>query len=150
MFRSARLPAIALGLTISATVLGCTRTASAQRDTTIGVVGDSVRMHLVDVELQTALQVLAKYLDRPIVLGSVGNARVTIETPRAIARSDVPRLLRGVIESQGLEMVLDTSAQLYRVRPKEPPRPIPAPPSTISGRITPVLQQALRSPNRMI
>jgi hypothetical protein len=43
--------------------------------------GDSVRVRLIDVELRTAVQALSQYLDQPIVIGTIGNARVSLETP---------------------------------------------------------------------
>ncbi|HEX2780175.1 MAG TPA: secretin N-terminal domain-containing protein [Gemmatimonadaceae bacterium] len=95
------------------------------QDPAAGVVarGDSVTIRLVDADLRSVVQVLSRYLDRPVVFGSIGAARVTIETPRPVATSEIARLLRGTIESQGYELVADTAAGLYRVRQKEPPRP---------------------------
>ena len=101
------------------------RPLAAQQDTSVTVRGDSVMIRLVDVDLRFAVQALARYLDRPVVFGPVTAGRVTIETPRAVARADIVRLLRGVIESQSLELVADSSG-LYRVRAREaapPPQP---------------------------
>src|SRR5256885_6471 len=96
---------------------------TAQRDTTIITTGDSILIRLVDVELQAATEALARYLEHPVIISNIGNARVTIETPRPLARRDVAGLLKAVIESQNLEFVLDTAAAIYRVRQKEPVRP---------------------------
>jgi len=91
--------------------------------------GDSVNIHLLDVDVRTAVQALAAYLDRPVVLGAVQNTRVSVETPRPVARGDVVRLLRSVLESQNLDLVVDTTGGVYRVQPKEEPKPEPVPPS---------------------
>jgi len=84
--------------------------------------GDSINIHLLDVDVRTAVQALAAYLDRPVVLGAVQNTRVSVETPRPVARGDVVRLLRSVLESQNLDLVIDTTGGVYRVQPKEPPK----------------------------
>jgi general secretion pathway protein D len=88
---------------------------------------DSINIHLVDVDLRTAVQALSRYLDRPVVLGSVGTIRITIETPRPIRAEDVPRLLRGVLESQNYELATDSTANLYRVQQREQSRALYAP-----------------------
>jgi general secretion pathway protein D len=88
--------------------------------------GDSINIHLLDVDVRTAVQALAAYLDRPVVLGAVQNTRVSVETPRPVARGDVVRLLRSVLESQNLDLVTDTTGGVYRVQPK--PVPVVAPP----------------------
>lgn len=85
---------------------------------------DSIDIHLVDVDLRTAVQALSRYLDRPVVLGNVGAAKVTIQTPQPVKREDVSRLLRGVLESQSFELAVDTVANLYRVQQRQQVRPI--------------------------
>lgn len=97
--------------------------SGAQQGETAGPPGDSVNVRLVDVDLRVAVQALARYLDRPVVFGPVGNARVTIETPRPVRAADVAPLLRGTLDSQGYELYADSAAGIYRVRQKEPPRP---------------------------
>jgi general secretion pathway protein D len=105
-------------------------TVGAQKPTPpISELGDSVTIHLVDVDLRVAVSALAPYLDRPVVFGAVAALRVTLETPRPVPRSGIVRLLSGVVSSQNLELALDTAAGLYRVRTHEPP-PVPAQPST--------------------
>lgn len=93
--------------------------------------GDSVTIRLVDADLRAAVQALGSYVDRPVLFGAgagIPNAgRVTLETPQPVPRGDVVRLLRGLVESQGLEFVLDSTAGLYRVAAKEPQRVTPPP-----------------------
>ena len=78
---------------------------------------DSVTVRLVDADLRAAVQALGRYLDRPVVFGgNVPGARVTLETPHAVPRADVIQLLRGLLETQNLELQRDTG--LYRIEAK--------------------------------
>lgn len=86
--------------------------------------GDSINIHLVDVDIRVAVQALAAYLDRPVVLGAVPSTKVSVETPRPVARGDVARMLRSVLESQNLDLVVDSAGGVYRVQSKEPPKPL--------------------------
>jgi general secretion pathway protein D len=105
--------------------------AAAQRPTApVNELGDSVTIHLVDVDLRVAVSALAPYLDRPVVFGAVPALRVTVQTPRAVPRTDIVRLLTGVVASQNLELALDTAAGLYRIKPHD----APAPATTTPGR----------------
>jgi general secretion pathway protein D len=105
---------------------------------------DSVTLRIVNTELRTAVQVVQQYLDKPVIFtGPSSGPQVTLEPPRAVARADVPRLLRGLLDSQGYEFIEDTATGTYRARPKEQARiqstfPInPAPQSS---------EQAMRRP----
>ena len=100
----------------------------AQQPEPVVARGDSVSVKLIDVDLRAAVQVLSRYLDKPVVFGGVGGNRVTIETPRPVRAAEVPRLLRGVLESQNYELFDDTAAGLYRVRQREAARPLMPPP----------------------
>lgn len=119
--RGSPLRAVLVGCAAAALTFGSP--ASAQQDSPVKARGDSVTVRLVDVDLRLAVQSLAQYLDRPVLFGAVSAGRVTLETPRPVPRADVVRLLRGLVESQNLEFVLDSAAGLYRVRAKEAPRP---------------------------
>jgi general secretion pathway protein D len=94
----------------------------AQTDSAALIRGDSVVIHLVDVDLRAAVQVLARYIDRPVVIGSIAGARVTFETPQPVPRSDVVRLLRGVLASQNIDLTTDSTG-IYRLTAREPIRP---------------------------
>jgi general secretion pathway protein D len=97
------------------------------------VASDSVTLRIVNTELRSAVQIVQQYLDRPVIFsGPGGGPQVTLEPPRPVARADVPRLLRGLLDSQGYELVEDSSSGTYRARPKESPRvasmaPVPSP-----------------------
>lgn len=115
----------ALGALMVATALGAQRPASPA----VNELGDSVTVHLVDVDLRVAVSALAPYLDRPVVFGAVPALRVTLETPHPVPRADVVRLLTGVVASQNLELAVDTAAGLYRIRAHDVPAP-PQPTAT--------------------
>ena len=96
--------------------------AAAQQDSTIA--GDSVTVRFIDADLRTVVQSLARYLPKPVMLGTPPSARVTLESPGPVARAGVATLLRGLLESQGLTLREDTS---YFVVEAKPP-PVPAAP----------------------
>lgn len=89
--------------------------------------GDSLRVRFVDVDVRTALQSLSRFIDVPLSFGTIPPTRVTLETPRPIARSQVLAIMRGLAEAQGLEISLDTLAGMYRVRAAAPQLPIRPP-----------------------
>ena len=86
---------------------------------------DSVTIRLVNTDLRTAVQVLSQYLDRAVLFSGSNGPPVTIETPQPVPRANVLRLLRGLLESQGYELLADSASGMYRARPKEV-RPAPA------------------------
>lgn len=95
---------------------------------------DSVSIRWIDTELRAALQSVAPYLDRPTVMANgVGLGRVTFETPRPLPRSELPRVLRGLIEAHGLELLTDSVAGIYRIqaKPAPPPPIVQSPPITV-------------------
>jgi general secretion pathway protein D len=95
--------------------------ASGQDTSSVRISGDSVTVRFVDADLRVAIQALARYVDRPVLLSATPSVRVTLETPHPISRSDVLPLLRGMIEAQNLELLRDSA--FYRVRQKDAPPP---------------------------
>ncbi|HET7584032.1 MAG TPA: secretin N-terminal domain-containing protein [Gemmatimonadaceae bacterium] len=94
----------------------------AQRDSSVTVVGnDSVSFRLVDVDLRSAIQVFARHMAKPVLFGQLSGARVTLETPQPVPRSDLPSLLRGLLEAQDLKLVEDST--YFHVVAKEQPQP---------------------------
>jgi len=80
---------------------------------------DSVIIRIVGIDLRAAVQIIQQYIDRPIIFsGSGPGPQVTLETPHPVARADVPRLLRGLLDAQGYELVSDTASGTYRARQK--------------------------------
>ncbi|MCC6317242.1 MAG: type II secretion system protein GspD [Gemmatimonadaceae bacterium] len=97
---------------------------SAQVTDTTRATGDSVSVRLIDVELRTVVQSLARYLDRPLMFGTLPSQRVSFETPSAVPRTRILTLLAGLLESNGLRLVVDTA--FYSVRPVREPSEQPA------------------------
>ena len=104
---------------------------------------DSLSINFADTDLRLVVQALSPYLDHPLVFGNLPAARVSLQTPRPVAQSAVMQLLRGILDSQGLELILDPGANLYRVRSKEPPKPIvepsAIPPAAVGTKTEPEL-----------
>jgi type II secretory pathway component GspD/PulD (secretin) len=108
----------------------------APRDSGARVVpvhGDSITIHLFDVDLRAAVSALAPYLDRPVSFGAVPATRVTLETPHPVPRADILRLARGLVESQNMLLVTDSVANMYRVEAKPAPTPPPSPSASAAG-----------------
>ena len=98
-----------------------------------GAGADSITIRIRELDVRTAVQSLAQYLDRPVVFGQLNAAKVSLETPRPVARAQVYQFIRGMLDSQGMEIQPDSSG-LYRVRMKDAK---PSPPPT-----TPVVESA--------
>ena len=102
--------------------------------------GDSVSIHLIDVDLRLAVQMLAQYLNRPVLFGALGGQQVTIDTPVPIPRSQVLALLRSLLENQNHELVDDSIGGVWRVRA----RPI------TGQEAQPQVQRAVGSPELFV
>jgi general secretion pathway protein D len=74
------------------------------QDSTVTARNDSITARFVNVDLRLAIQALARYLDRPVMFGNIGEVRVTLETPQPVARAQLPELLRGLLRSYGLTL----------------------------------------------
>lgn len=84
---------------------------------------DSVTIRIVGTELRAAVQIVQQYLDRPVIFsGPSPGPQVTLETPKPLSRAEIPRLLRGLLDAQGYELVDDSASGTYRARPREAPR----------------------------
>lgn len=116
--------------------------------------GDSVTIRIVSTDLRSAVQIMQQYLDRPVIYtpGAAGGAgpQVTFETPRPVPRADVPKLLRGLLESQNYELVSDTVAGMYRARQKEAPRPATSSPSPVQPTGAPSAPRQTTSPELFV
>jgi general secretion pathway protein D len=86
---------------------------------------DSVNVRFIDVDLRVVVQALGQHLDWPIVITGLPANRVTLETPRPVARTRVLALLRGLLETQNLELVADSAGSIYRIRAREQGRANP-------------------------
>ena len=107
----------------AAALVLCAASAAPTRaqvvDLAVVAKGDSVVIRFGDADIRAALQAVSQYLDRPLVLGAgIPASRLTFETPRPVLRSEIPRLLRGLLDAQGLDLVVDSVAGIYRVQPR--------------------------------
>src|SRR5881296_3809957 len=93
--------------------------ALAQEDSLVSIRNDSVTARLVNADLRLAIQALARYLDRPVVLAQIGEVRVTLETPKPVPREALPDLLRGMLRPYGLALTEERG--FYTVGPPPPP-----------------------------
>jgi general secretion pathway protein D len=90
-------------------------------------VADSVSLRIVNTELRSAVQIIQQYLDKPVIFaGPGGGPQVSLELPRPVLRDDVPRLLRGLLDAQGYELLDDTATGTNRARPRDLSRPATA------------------------
>src|SRR5207247_8206475 len=71
-------------------------------------------------------QALGRYLQKPVLVGAIQPVRVSVETPAPVPRSGVRELLKGLVESQNLEFVEDSS--FFRIGPSRP-----LPPGGVGG-----------------
>ena len=101
-------------LTLPAPVL------AAQDTTGVRAVRESVSVRFVDADIRGVIQALGRYLPKPVLVGTIQPVRVSLETPAPVARAGVRELLKGLVESQGLEFTEDSS--FFRIGP---PRPVP-------------------------
>ena len=117
--------------------------ARAQDTSAVRAVGDSVSVRFVDADLRAVLQAMSRYLDRPVLFAALPGVRVTLETPHPVTRAELLPLLRGLIESQNLELVRDSA--YYRVQPKQQPAPqIAAQPGRGPGQVGELLLTVVR------
>jgi general secretion pathway protein D len=141
--RAARAAALAAVIWSVGSAMHVSSAGAQQDSSAVRARGDSVSVRLIDVDVRAAVQALAQYLDRPVVFGGgVPGARVTFETPQPVPRADVPRLLRGLLESQSLELVADSAAGIYRVQARaqgQPDAPAAAPPQPAAPVAAPEL-----------
>lgn len=109
-----------------ALVLGWCMTSAGTRlhaqDSTVAPGADSlVSIRLFNTDLRSAVQLLAPYLDRPVIFSGPVGGPVTLETPERVHRRDVERILRGLLESQNYQLVVDTVSGLLRAMPRAAP-----------------------------
>ncbi len=93
---------------------------NAQDTTSVRVVNDSVTVRFVEADIRAVIQALGHYLPKPVLVGNVPAVRVSLETPAPVDRATLVALLRGLVESQNLELKEDSA--FFRVRPREAER----------------------------
>ena len=85
---------------------------------------DSIAVRFVETDIRAVIQAIGQYLPKPVLVGPIQPVRVTLQTPGPVDRVTLLALLRGLVESQNLEFVEDSS--FYRVSPRAPQEPRPA------------------------
>ncbi len=102
---------------------------AAQDTAAVREAHDSVTVRFVEADLRAVIQALGRYLPKPVIAANVQPARVSLETPGPVDRRTLVTLLRGVVESQGLQLAEDST--YFSVRPKPPVAPgaVPGAPS---------------------
>jgi general secretion pathway protein D len=78
--------------------------ARAQGDSLVAEHNDSITARFVNADLRLVIQALARYFDRPVTFGNIGDVRVTLETPQPVAKRDLPDLLRAMVRPYGLTL----------------------------------------------
>src|SRR6266566_9641641 len=95
---------------------------------------DSIAVRFVETDIRAVIQAIGQYLPKPVLVGPIQPVRVTLETPAPVDRVRLLALLRGLVESQNLEFVEDSS--FYRINNKQADRPAGRPAvSTDSGPV---------------
>jgi general secretion pathway protein D len=82
---------------------------------------DSIAVRFVETDIRAVIQAIGRYLPKPVLVGQIQPVRVTLETPGPVDRTTLLALLRGLVESQNLEFVEDSS--YYRINVKSTATP---------------------------
>jgi len=89
-----------------------------QDTSAVRLANDSVTVRFVEADIRAVIQALGRYLAKPVLVGSIQPAKVSLETPAPVPRGGVLALLKGLAESQGLQFTEDST--FFRVGPKPP------------------------------
>jgi general secretion pathway protein D len=93
----------------------------AQDTSAVRFTNDSITVRFVETDIRAVIQAIGRYLPKPVLVGPIQPVRVTLETPEPVNRVRLLALLRGLVESQNLEFVEDSS--FYRINAKTADRP---------------------------
>src|SRR2546421_2736152 len=94
----------------------CAVALSAQDTTGVRFANDSISVRFIETDIRAVIQAMGHYLSKPVVVGNIQPVRVSLETPGAVDRVTLLSLLKGLVESQGLEFREDSS--FYRIGPR--------------------------------
>ncbi len=91
--------------------LACAATVhlAAQDTAAVRAANDSVSVRFVEADIRGVIQALGRYLPKPVLVGAIQPVRVSLETPAPVPRLGVGALLKGLVESQGLEFAEDSA-----------------------------------------
>jgi general secretion pathway protein D len=107
----------AIRAALAATVFAVAPLA-AQDTAAVRFGNDSVTARFVETDIRAVIQALGRYLPKPVLVGNVQPVRVSLETPGPVDRATMIALLKGLVESQGLEFKEDSA--FFRVGPRPP------------------------------
>ena len=93
----------------------------AQDTSAVRLTNDSITVRFVETDIRAVIQAMGRYLPKPVLVGPIQPVRVSLETPGPVDRVRLLALLRGLVESQNLEFVEDSS--FYRINTKTADRP---------------------------
>jgi general secretion pathway protein D len=93
----------------------------AQDTSVVRFANDSISVRFVETDIRAVIQAIGRYLPKPVLVGPIQPVRVSLETPGPVDRVRLLALLRGLVESQNLEFVEDSS--FYRINTKTTDRP---------------------------
>jgi general secretion pathway protein D len=90
----------------------------------VSLVDDSVMVRFSETDIRAAIQAIGRYLDKSVLTGPLPASRISFfETPAPVPRSELPTLLRGIVEAQGLLFTEEESFYRVTEAPPDPPTP---------------------------
>jgi len=98
---------------------------AAQDTSAVRLANDSISVRFIETDIRAVIQALGQYLAKPVLVGPIQPVRVTLQTPGPVDRQRLLALLRGLVESQNLDFVEDSS--YYRIGPKAAEQPSKGP-----------------------
>ena len=104
---------------------------ASQDSSSVRLANDSLTIHFVQTDLRAVIQTLGRYLSKPVLVGAIQPGQVTFQTPGRVPRAAVASYLKGIVESQNLELTEDST--FFRVAPRAPDQLSPFAPSHPSG-----------------
>lgn len=98
------------------------RPVRAQDTSGVRSTHDSVAVRFVDADIRAVIEAIGQYLPKPVLVGPIQSVRVSLQTPGLVDRTHLLALLKGLVESQNLDFVEDSS--FYRIGPKKVEQPV--------------------------
>jgi general secretion pathway protein D len=108
--------------TFVAWLLWCTAISalSAQDTSAVRFVNDSLTVRFVETDIRAVIQAVGRYLTKPVIVGAIPATRVSLETPGPVDRVRLLALLKGLVESQNLELREDSAFYRISARAERP------------------------------
>src|SRR5437762_11412663 len=112
---------------LSLGMLLCAVGLRAQDTAAVHVTKDSLTVRFVQADIRAVIHALGRYLPKPVLVTNIPPVPVSLETPTPVPRAAVPALLKGLVESQSLELTEDSTYFRVAPRPAEGARPSAGP-----------------------